>query len=186
LTDRRLIIAALAACVAGPLWANDEAARPRHKISEAQLRNALAAKFPVRLGLVGLLEVQISAPRLLLLPARNLLGASLRAQVGGLQVPQARTGELDLAFALRYEASDQTVRAHRPEVLDMRWPGVPPETVQALRGVLPQLMEHVGEVVLHKLSPRDLALADTMGFEPEEIQVADDGVVIFFGPKPRR
>jgi hypothetical protein len=186
LTDRRLILAALAACAAGPLLANDESARPRHKISEAQLRNALAAKFPLRLGLAGLLELHISAPRLLLLPARNLLGATLRAQVGGLQVPQMRTGELDTAFALRYEAADQTVRAHRPEILDMRWPGLPPDTLQALRGLLPGLMEHVGEVVLHKLSPRDLALADTMGFEPEELQVVEDGVVIFFGPKPRR
>jgi hypothetical protein len=46
--------------------------------------------------------------------------------------------------------------------------------------------EAVGEVVLHEFSPSELALADTMGFEPETITVVDDGLVIGFGPKRRR
>ena len=168
------------------MLANDENPRPRHKVGAGELYKALAARFPVRFGLGALLELRISASRLLLLPARNQLGAALLAQVSGLQLPRPQAGEMDLVFNLRYESADQTVRAHRPEVLDMRWPGLPPQTTQALQGLLPSLAQQVGEVVLHKLSPRDLALADTMGFEPEELQVADDGLVILFGPKQRR
>lgn len=181
---RRRILTALACCWASArLLANDEVPRPRHKISAGELYKALSSRFPIRLGLGGLLELQVSAPRLLLVPARNRLGATLLAQLGGLQVPRKQAGELDVVFALRYEPTDQTVRAHQAEILDMRWPGLPPDATQALQPLLPQLARQMGEVVLHKLTPRELALADTMGFEPQELQVADDGLVIHFGQK---
>lgn len=184
--DRRLLMTALACWPAARLLAQDEAARPRHKVSAAALHSALSSKFPVRFGLAGLLELQVSAPSLHLLPARNQLGATLVAQVTGAQLRQAQTGELDIVFAVRYEPSDQTVRAYRPEILALQWPGLPPETALALRRVLPEMArEAVGEVVLHRFSPGELALADTMGFEPEKITVVEDGLLILFGPKPR-
>lgn len=183
--NRRHLIAALGCWPAVPLLAQDEAPRPRHKISAGELYKALSARFPLRLGLTGLFELQVSASRLLLLPARNQLGAALLAQLGGLQAQQAPAGEMDIVFALRYERSDQTVRAHRPQVLGVRWPALAPDAQQLLQGLLPAMAQHIGEVVLHKLSPRELALADTMGFEPETIDVVDDGVVIVFGPKAR-
>ncbi|HSW20215.1 MAG TPA: DUF1439 domain-containing protein [Ramlibacter sp.] len=185
--DRRLIVTALACWPATRVIAQDSVQRPRHKISAAQLHAALSQRFPVRMGLEGLLEIEVSAPGLLLLPRRNQLGATLQAQVSGLQLPQAQTGEVDVAFALRYEAADQTVRAHGLEVLGLRWPGLAPEALQLLQRVLPAMTrDAVGEVVLQKLSARELALADTMGFEPDKMTVVDDGLVISFGPKQRR
>ena len=80
-----------------------------------------------------------------------------------------------------------TVRAHDPEVLALRWPGLSPQATQTLHGVLDSMSrEAIGEVVLRKLSPRELSVADTMGFEPEKIEVVHDGVVVLFGPKGRR
>ncbi|HSW20205.1 MAG TPA: DUF1439 domain-containing protein [Ramlibacter sp.] len=185
--DRRLLLTALAGWPAGRLLAQDEGPRPRHRIPAAELHEALSARFPVRFGFAGLLELQVSAPRLLLLPARNRLGASLVAQVSGAQLQRMHAGEVDVVFALRYVAADQTVRAHQLEILDLRWPGLPPETAQALQAVLPALArDAVGEIVLHRFSPRELALADTMGFEPQQITVVDDGLVISFGPKQKR
>lgn len=185
--DRRLLIAALACWPIGRALAQEDGPRPRHKVSAAQLHEALSARFPLRLGAAGLLELQVSAPQLHLLPARNLLGAALRIEISGPRLPQVRAGEVDIAFALRYEASDRTVRGHQLELLDMRWPGLPPATLQALQRLLPAMFrDAVGEVVLHRFAPRELALADTMGFEPEQITVVDDGLVILFGPKPRR
>lgn len=184
---RRLLLTALACWPAVPLLAADEAPRPRHKISAGQLHDALSARFPVRFGLAGLLALQVSAPRLHLLPARNRLGAGLVAEVDGLQLGQASTGELDVAFALRYEAADRSVRAHGLEILDLRWPGLPPETLRTLQALLPAMArEAVGEVVLQRLTPRELALADTMGLQPQEFQVVDDGLLILFGPQPGR
>lgn len=183
---RRLILANLAGWPIGRLLAQDETPRPRHKISAGQLHKMLSARFPVRLGIAGLVELQVSAPRLLLLPSRNRLGAALSAEVGGVQAGQVPPGEMDLVFAPRYEAADRTVRAHGAEVLDVRWPGLPPDAVEFVQGLVPALAAQVGEIVLHRFSSRELALPDTMGFEPEVLEVHDDGLEVIFGPKPRR
>lgn len=185
--DRRLIITALAAWPAARLLGQEQAARPRHKISAGELHDALSAWFPVRFALGGLLELQVSAPRLLLLPSRQRLGATLVIQAGGVQLRPVPAGELDVVFALRYAPVDQTLRAYQLDVLDLRWPGLPSDMLALLRSVLPALArEAVGEVVLHRFTPRELAVADTMGFEPGEIEVVEDGLVILFKPKPLR
>jgi len=185
--DRRLALRALACLPAAPAFAQAPAPGPRHKISAAQLHSAMSDRFPLRMGMAGLLDVQVNAPALLLLSSRNLLGATLQARVSSLQLQQAQAGEVDVAFALRYERADQTVRAHGLEVLDLRWAGLTEEMQQALRRVLPVLArEAFGEIVLHKLTARELALADTMGFEPEKLTVLDDGLMVEFGPKQRR
>ena len=44
----------------------------------------------------------------------------------------------------------------------------------------------LGEIVLHRFSPRELALPDTMGFQPETLTVLEDGLEIGFGPKTKR
>jgi hypothetical protein len=183
--QRRLALTALACCPAAPLLAQDEAARPRQKISAAALFDALSARFPLRFGVAGLFQANIDAPRLLLLPARNELGAALRVQLGGLQLGQAQEGELDLVFSPRYEGQDRSLRARDPRILEVRWPGLPPETAQALQGVLPAMTRQMGDLVLHRFTERELALPDTMGFEPRELQVLDDGLLVVFGPKAR-
>jgi hypothetical protein len=184
--QRRLLLAAAAAWPAARLLAQqDSETRPRQKISAAALFEALSARFPLRLGVPGLLQLDVSAPRLLLLPKRNQLGAALLAEASGpaLQVVPP-PGELDLVFSLRYEAADRTLRAVRPEILDLRLPGLLPDTVQAMRALLPALMRDLaGEFVLHRFSERQLALPDTMGFAPEQLTVLDDGLLVVFGPK---
>lgn len=181
---RRLIIAALASWPGAQLLAAGQ--RPRHKLSAGELHQALSARFPVQFGAGRLLAVNVDAPRLLLAPARNRLGATLAAEISGLQVRALAPGELDVLFGLRYEPSDRSVRAHDLEVLALRWPGLPAEMHQALQQLLPRLArEAVGEVVLHRFAPRDLALADTLGFEPESFTVLHDGLEVRFGPKTR-
>jgi hypothetical protein len=180
---RRQIVAALALC-ATACAAQQPPARPRHKITAGELYEALSSRFPVRRGLAGMLALEISATQLLLRPDRNQLGAALLAEVRG--VRQLQAGEMDLVFSLRYEPSDQTVRARNPEILDVRWPGAPPEALRALQGMLPRVASDLGEFVLHRFTPRELALPQTMGFEPQELTVVEDGLVVFFGPKSIR
>jgi hypothetical protein len=185
--DRRLTLCALACLPVATALAQVAPPRPRHKISAARLHGAVSERFPLRVGVEGLLGAQVSAPALLLLPRRNLLGATLQAQFNSLHLQQPQTGEVDVVFALRYEPADQTVRAHGLEVLDVRSAALPADILQALRRVLPALArEAFGEVVLQKLSARDLALADTMGFEPQKLTVLYDGLMVEFGPKQQR
>jgi hypothetical protein len=183
---RRLLLSALACCPAAVLAQEADSPRPRHKIGAAQLYEALSARFPLRLGVLGLVQLQVSAPQLLLLPARNKIGATLQALASGPAVQRGEAGEADLVFSLRYAGEDKSIRAYQPEIIDLRLPNVPGDAAQRLKSLLPAFTrDAVGEVVLHRLTPRELALPDTMGFEPDKLTVQEDGVVIVFGPKPR-
>lgn len=184
--QRRLALACLACWPAARLLAAaPDGERARHKVGAGELHAALAKRFPLRLGVPGLLDLEVEAAGLLLLPARNRLGAVLQAELGGAQGSRLPAGEMDIAFALRYEPSDRSVRAHDPEILDVRWPGMPQETARRLRELSPMVAQGVGEVVLHRFTPRELALPDTMGLEPRELRVVDDGLMVFFGSKAR-
>lgn len=184
--DRRLLLAALGCWPAARLFAQP-APKPRHKVSAAELYEALAKHFPTRLGLAGLLQMEVSAPGLLLLPARNKLGASLAARPSGPGMALLETGEVDVVFALRYEREDRSIRGHDAEVLDVRLPGMPPDFMRMLRQHLAEsAREGFGEVLLHRFSDRELALPDTMGFEPDKLTVLQDGLLVEFAPKPVR
>jgi len=184
---RRLLIAiACSTAVAAGARAQQPEPRPRQRISAARLYEAIAARFPLRFGLGRLLELQVSALRLNLLPARNRLGLTLLAQASGMQMPDLAAGELDVFFALRYERSDRSLRAHRPEIEALRWPGAPAETSRMLRELLPALTrDSLGEVVLHRFTDAELALPDTMGFEPGAFTVLEDALLVEFVAKPR-
>ena len=64
---RLLLTAALACCPASRVLAQADAPRPRHKVSAGELHKALSSRFPVRFDFGGLLDLQVSAARLLLL-----------------------------------------------------------------------------------------------------------------------
>lgn len=183
---RRIVIAALASWPVA-LMAEDAPVQPRHKVSAAALHETLSERFPMRFAFAGLLQLQVSAPRLHLVPARNQLGAGLVAQASGAALQPLPPGELDLVFGVRYEPADRTLRARDPQVLGLRLPGVAHEAVAALQELLPVVAHDVlGELVLHRFSPRELALADALGFEPDAVTVAEDGLVLAFAPKALR
>jgi len=181
--NRRAVLLASCAWPALGLRAQ-EAQRPHLDISRRELQARLSERFPLRAGVEGLVDLRIDAARLLLLPDRQLVGATLLARLDSSQLGRSE-GEIDVAFSLRYAAGDRTLRARDPTILSLRWPGLPADVALQLQLLLPQLARNaMGEVVLYRFSQRDLALADTMGFQPEQIVVRDDGLFIGFGPKP--
>ena len=182
------MLSALALAPIGPLLAQEMEGTPRHKVSAAQLHRALSERFPIRIGIEDLFALQVGSPRLHLLPARNRLGAGLTAQASGPVLRDALpTGEVDLSFSVRYEPSDRTVRANDPELMDLRLPGMQPAAIGALQKVLAEASrDALGDIVLYQFSARELELADTMGFVPEKLTVAEDGLLILFGPKASR
>lgn len=182
---RRALVAGLACLPAVPLLAQD-GQRPRYKVSAAQLYEAISARFPVRLGIPGIAQVEVSALGVLMLPARNKLGASLHAEASGSSIGRVPSGLLNLAFTLRYEGEDRSIRAYDPEIVDIEWPGLTADAQQALQVLLPGVAREVAaELVLHRFTSRELALSNAMGFEPGWITVANDGVVLEFREKSR-
>lgn len=160
-------------------------AQPSYTVSAQQLQRVLAQRFPLRYAAAGLLEVIMRAPPLRLLPELNRLATELPVEATGPALRRRYEGSVDVDFALRYERSDRSIRAHQIRVNAVRMEGLGPDAERLLDAYLRQLSQQaLVEVVLHTLSAQDLALATTMGFEPGEITVTPQGLAIRFVPCP--
>lgn len=161
--------------------------RPGYTVSTGQLEQAVAARFPLRYPVGGWLDLTLLAPRLRLLPELNRLGTEMPVEAAGPALGRRYSGIFDVDFALRYEARDRTVRAHRLRVHALRFPDLPPGPSALLDAYGPALAEQaLGEVVLHTLRPQDLALPDAMGLQPGNITVTPKGLAVSFVLAPPR
>jgi hypothetical protein len=161
------------------------AGSPHVSISLQQMRAALDQRFPLRYPVPGMLNLDVQTPRLRLLPEQNRLGAELDLLASGPALERRHQGTLELDFALRYETSDRTVRAHQLRLRRLQFPTLQPGVEALLNGYAPSLAERsLQEVVLHQLQPKDLALADTLGLQPGSIRVTEAGLEIALVTKP--
>lgn len=172
---------------AGLLALPDAHAQPSYTVSSEQLQEAVAQRFPRRYAMGGLLDLTLQAPRLRLLPEQNRLGTEIVVDAAGPALSRSSTGTFDVDFALRYEASDQSIRAHQLRVNSLRLSGLPPGPAALLEAYAPALANQtLLEVVVHKLRPQDLMLADGLGLEPGTITVTAKGLLIGFVTKQPR
>lgn len=102
-------VAAVAA--AGLLAGCATLAGPRTVVfSEAELQALLARRFPLDRRLMEVMEVQISEPRLGLLPQQNRLGAELTVAANDRLFATRLRGQLSLTTSLRVEPTDRSLR----------------------------------------------------------------------------
>jgi len=160
-------------------------ALPQYKVSAAVLQQAVAQRFPLRYPVKGLLNLDLQVPQLQLLAAQNRLGAEIPIDAAGPALRGSHRGTLALDFALRFDASDLTVRAHQLRFRRLTMPSLQPSVVVLLNTYGPALSERsLREVVLHRLEPSNLALPNSLGMQPGSITVTDTGLVIGFVLKP--
>lgn len=166
--------------------ADDEPqAKPHHTVTAEQLQRSVAQRFPLRYPIPGVLNLDLQVPQLHLLPEQNRISAEMVAQAAGPALQRSHQGTFEVSFALRYEASDRSIRAHQLRFKRLRFPTLQPGVVDMLNTYGPALAQQsLLEVVLHQLRPQDLALADVMGLQPGTITVTDAGLEIGFVPKP--
>ncbi|TCP16613.1 DUF1439 domain-containing protein [Simplicispira metamorpha] len=177
--QRRFLLIAGAAAVAGALGAC--ASAPSHTVLPlAQLQQALAQRFPRTHTLGGaLVQLQWQAPQLQALPERNRLRAQLAVQVSGPLLRRSVDGTLALDFALRYEASDATLRATDVRLGTLDFPGLPPATAALVNTAAgPLAAQWLGEVVLYTLRPQDQARLAARGLQPGAITVTAQGLEV--------
>ena len=123
--------------------------------------------------------------KLRLLPAQNRLSAEMAVNAAGPALNRSHSGTLEVEFALRYEASDRTVRAHQLRLARLQFPTLQPGVVALINTYGPALAEQtLLEVVVHRMRPQDLALPDSLGLQPGSITVTSEGLTIGFEPKP--
>jgi hypothetical protein len=180
---RRLLAATTRLALGGAAWLAFFSAhgQPSYTVTTAQLQDAVAKRFPVRKRANGILDITVQAPQLRMMTEQNRLGATMAVEAGGPALRRAYPGTFDLDFALRYEPSDMTIRAHELRVNTLQFESVPPEISMLLASYGPQLAEQALQgAVLHTLKPQDLALPDSMGVQPSTITVTAKGLVIGF------
>lgn len=160
------------------------AGTPRHRIPAAQVRDAVAQRFPLRYPAGGLLELSVQAPELRFMADSDRMGAQAAVLAAGPALRRRYPGVLDVDFALRFEPADMTIRAHRLRVVSLQLAGLPPQAQALLDAYVPALARQTwADVVLHTLRPQDLALPDAMGLRPERITVQPDGLLVSFTAK---
>lgn len=160
-------------------------AQPAYTVSAEQLQEAVAQRFPVRYPIAGLVDLDVQAPLLSLLPESNRLGAAFPLSAAGPALRRSHRGTLEVEFALRYEASDRSLRAHQLRVGRLDFPSLRPEVVALLNGYGPGLAEQsLREVILHRLRSQDLGMLDGLGLQPGAITVTPKGLSIAFVNKP--
>jgi hypothetical protein len=180
---RRLLTASTRLALGGAAYFALFGARgqPSYTVTTAQLQDAVAKRFPLRKRAQGIMDLTVQAPQLRMMPEQNRLGAAMAVEAGGQALRRAYPGTFDLDFALRYEASDMTIRAHELRVNTLQFDGLPLEASMLLASYGPQLAEQALQgAVLHTLKPQDLTLPDSMGVQPGSITVTAKGLVIGF------
>jgi hypothetical protein len=159
---------------------------PHYNVSATQLQAGVAQRFPMRFPVQGLMNLDVQVPQLRLLPAVNRLGAVMDVVAAGPALERTHQGTLDVEFALRYEATDRTVRAHQLRFKRLLFPTLQPSVVALLNTYGPALAQQtLLEVVVHTLRPQDLALPDALGMQPGSMTITTEGLTIGFVPKGR-
>ncbi len=153
-----------------------------------RLEQSLVGRAPRTYSAAGLVDLQARVQRLRLLPEANRLAAEVSFDAAGPLLPRLMAGTFDLLFALRYEPSDQTLRAHQLQVQSLKLPSLPAGAVGALERAMPALARVAlgDDVVLHRLEPRDVQRLAMVGLQPGAITVTPEGLRIAYAPLQRR
>lgn len=152
-----------------------------YSVSLADLLAMLGERFPRTFPLAGIATLELRAPSLALRPEINRLRARVPAVLSGPLLPAPKDGVMEVEFGLRYEPRDRTLRAHDIALQTLEINGLDPAATALLDAWAPRLARQaLGEVVLHRLEPKDLALLDGLGMQPGAITVTQRGLAIAF------
>lgn len=182
---RRRCLCLLAGAALGTWLAAPRAARAGlgYKVSQAQLQNWLARRFPVTRNLAGgLAALSLQTPSLSMLPASNriatVLDMTLTETLSGASV----SGGMDLDYALQFDMADGAIRMKDVRVNRLTIDQLPPAQQAMLSKYAPAIAgKLLSGMALHQVSPSQLAMARRLGLGSVNLQVEPDGLRIELG-----
>ncbi|MEO8249901.1 MAG: DUF1439 domain-containing protein [Burkholderiales bacterium] len=156
-----------------------------YTITLTQLTMQVAKRFPYTQQVAGdLVQLQLSNPRLKLLPDANRVATNLDLKLVAQVLGAGTVGALGIDYGLRYEPADRTIRMTNAKVRSVRLDGVPAQYQSWLDRNAPRLAENLLEgYVLHQVGERELAMVAAMGYEPGSFKVTADGLKVTMNPK---
>lgn len=164
-------------------------------LSEADLQRRVEMAFPIDRRLLDVLDVMVSAPRLRLIPDRNRVATELNISTRDRLFGGRWQGRIALESALRYEASDQSLRLSQVRVQQFSVDGVTGSGVGGSGsggGSMARAQaERLGSVLvervlegfsLYRLPPGKAATLQRAGVMPGEVVINARGVEITLVP----
>jgi hypothetical protein len=155
-----------------------------YTISQSQLLELIAQKFPFNERMAELLDLQAIAPRIKLLPETNRIATELDLNLSERFLRSTFKGTLAMDYGLRFEPSDNSVRLTDVKVNSLQFSGVPVMYQPFVNSMGPLFAERLlNDFTLHKISAADMATADGWGYAPGGFQVTQQGLSISLVPK---
>jgi len=154
--------------------------------SETDLALMLGRQFPLTRKVLEVVELQVSNPRLTLLPERNRVATAFDVLASDRLFGTQAGAHLRLDYALRFETADHSLRMKDVRVQEMTLnAGANPLRGQAQRlGLL--VAEHVLEnLSIYRMKPEQADRMDRFGLDARAITVTPRGIEVAIGPKAR-
>ena len=154
-------------------------------LSEAELGLLLGSVFPLKRRLLELLDLQLSEPKLRLLPGQNRLSLTMSLSTQERLFGQVASGQLVLDSALRYDARDASIRLTQVRVAQLNLeagaavnpsPAAPPGTSGRISHVL--AVRALEDLTIYRVPAERQARLRQLGLQPGAVTVTSRGVEI--------
>lgn len=158
---------------------------PTVTLSEAEIAQRMERHFPLDRSLLDVFDVTVSAPRVRLLPERKRLAVVVGVQARNRLLGLHWQGQLDFDAALRWDASDQTVRLDQVRVQDLAFADPGAFNRNTLERLGAALAERVLEgSAIYRLPAERAAQLRAKGYVPGHVDITPRGLEIGFVPLP--
>lgn len=151
-----------------------------------ELQRLIERRFPIERRLLEVLEVNLSAPRLRLLPDVNRLAAIVDIGTRDRLFGGSWRGRLDFEAALRFEAADPSLRLTQVRVrdfsLDTAASGLRAQAERLGAALVERVLE---DLVVYRLPPERSDALRRAGLVPGAVTVTARGVDVTLVPVAR-
>ena len=161
-------------------------------VTEARLAQLISSQFPFNSEMLEVLDVIVSAPRIILDPVNNRINTVLDISVAGnsilgLFTDKQYKGVLDLSYGLRFEPRDATVRLADVRVRRLDVDGTPSAMRRPIEKLgAPLAQKLLKDYVLYKVRAEDLSATQGWGYKPGTFRVEPTGLSITLDPVEHR
>ena len=182
---RNLMTAMSAAAVAGLAGCAGLGAPTVITLSESELRLLLAGVFPIQRRVLELLDLELTAPMLRLLPAQNRLALTLNMSSRERLSGKVGSGHLGFDSTLRYDARDASVRLTQVRIERLSFeagaaaatnPAAQPGNVARIGQALAE--RALEDLVIYRVPAERQATLRQLGLQPGAVTVTARGLEI--------
>ena len=153
-------------------------------VSTSSMQQKISKQFPLTRTVLGVAPVTISQPVLGTDPTNNKLTTQLAVQMPSvLAVTPALNGSADIAYSLRFEPSDNSIRMTQVEVRRVDLHDSENRSISQINKLLQQAgQKWLQDYSVYKLTDSDLAKVKQYNYHPAGIQVKADGIDVQLVP----